>query len=291
MRYYPIIAAATLAVVAILGVQPANAQLLGGLLGGESSDDNGGGGLLGGDGGLLGGGGADSVVTLSSGSASDSGLVNVGLGSGGDSSSGNILDVNLGGKSSTGTLANVNVGSGGSGGGKGSLLDADVDLLGGGELADIDLDLGGDGLLDIDIDLGLGGNGKDGKDGKDGRNGRNGFSFSGGGGGGGGFGASARCVGADGRQVLQLAARQTVNRSTISSWRRASNVQIVPIRLCPNIRRQVAAALDSSSKVNAIRGAAHSDALINASLSRTNYSARNIFAVQRSGSQLTVYVY
>ena len=106
------------------------------------------------------------------------------------------------------------------------------------------------------------------------------------------FGAAgATCVGADGRQVLQIAGRQRVTNSAISGWQRASNVQVVPIRLCPNVKRQVAAALSGSSKVNMLRRAANADALINASLNRTRYNAGDVFAVQRSGSQLTVFVY
>jgi hypothetical protein len=92
----------------------------------------------------------------------------------------------------------------------------------------------------------------------------------------------------DGRKVLQLAAQGKVNTR---SWARASNVQVVPVRLCPAARNQVAQIFGASSKVQQLQNAAASDALIAASLGRTKYDVNDVFAVQSSGGRLMVYVY
>ncbi|MDB5614257.1 MAG: hypothetical protein JWQ22_1910 [Devosia sp.] len=71
-------------------------------------------------GGLLGGGDLDSVVTIQSGPASDSGAVNVGLGGGG----GNVVDANIGGSSAPVANANVSTGGGALGVNAGVLNDS-----------------------------------------------------------------------------------------------------------------------------------------------------------------------
>ncbi|MDP1730321.1 MAG: hypothetical protein Q8L54_03905 [Devosia sp.] len=103
--------------------------------------------------------------------------------------------------------------------------------------------------------------------------------------------ADASCAGTDGRQVLQLAASVRYDAQTLAAWRRAANVQVVPIRLCPAVRKQVAAILARSGVISNLQAAVASDALITASLNRTRYDVSDVFAVTRTGSQLTVYVF
>lgn len=233
-------------------------------------------------------GGSNGIADVKSGSAGSGSLVNIGLGDDG-SNSGNIADVKIGGGTGLNGSATVGRNNGG--------LGADIDVgLGG---LGVDGSVGIDDGLDVGIDIGLGG---DDGTGGNGGNGGNGGIGGGGGLGGGGLGGATRyanvgdglttdCSLSEGRQVLQLAASSEVSTTVIAGWQRAANVRIVPVRLCPAARAQVSQILRQSPKINALQGAAAADFLISASLSRTNYDANDVFAVQRAGGGLTVYVF
>ena len=254
---------------ALLLVQPVHAQsLLDGVVGSGDS------------------GGGNSIVGVDSGSAGSDSTVNVGIGSGGGDSD-NLLDLNLGGSGETGLNANarssgeegttVTIGTEGAGGVEGT-----VNLLGPDNVLTGSVGAGGSGGLDIELGIGIGGGGAGGPGG------------NGGGGGGGGAGTAVAglsasdlaCMGPEAAQLLQLAQQSTAP----TQWQQASNVQIVPITVCPEARQKLIAALQSSGIGSTLWGAAARDALIAASLSRTSYDAQNVLAVQRNGSQLTVYV-
>ena len=245
-----------------------------------------------------------SLLSVDSGSAGSGSLVNVGLGAS-SSNANNVADVNLGtgnGRLLGGTNANVSVtggnGQGGllnSGGLLGTgLLDGDDDggvagsgLLGSSLTAGIDL-----GGLGLDLTVpGLGGILGGGAGGGGGGNGNG----NGGPGVGGGIlvgsldnSVQVACSLEDGRKVLQIASQAQLNPA---SWARAANVQIVPIKLCPQARGQVAQIFNASDKIQRLQGAAARDALITASLSRTRYDVGDVFAVEATGGRLTVYVY
>lgn len=223
--------------------------------------------------GLLGGllNGDNGVADVQSGPAGSNSLVNVGIGGGG-SNSGNVLDVKLGGNQDL-LSGGASLGTGGS---SGTSLSAG-------------LGLNLDGL-----DLGLGGTGGSGGNGGNGGNGGSGGGtviLVGTGGGGGGFGSPGQCSLDMGQQVLQLAANGKVSRGVIAGWQQAANVQVVPVKLCATTRQQVARILGASSKVQLLQGAAAADVLISASLSRTRYDAGDVFAIERRGDSLTVYVF
>ncbi|MDB5541498.1 MAG: hypothetical protein JWQ89_3225 [Devosia sp.] len=99
------------------------------------------------------------------------------------------------------------------------------------------------------------------------------------------------CAANNARQLLQVAAAGKINAAEIKAWMRAANVQVVPIKLCPAAKKQVAQILSRSQKINLLRRAVMSDALISASLGRTRYDAGDVVAVQRKGGQLVVYVF
>lgn len=237
------------------------------------------GGLLGGNGGLL---------SVNGGEASNDSVVNVGLGSGGGND-GNLLDVNIGGSD---PLATANVSTGGGNGGGG--------LLDGGLAADLDVDLGRLGV-DADIGIGIGiGGGNGGPGGPGGPGNPGGPGAPGGNGGLGGLGGSGyaalgnggvTCSLSEGRQVLQVAASVAVTQSAISAWKRAANVRIVPVVLCASARAQVARVLGSSGKIRVLQNAVAADVLLSAALNRTRYDAGDVYAVERNGSQITVYVF
>lgn len=93
------------------------------------------------------------------------------------------------------------------------------------------------------------------------------------------------------RQLLQVAANGKITAAEIKAWQRYANVQVIPIKLCPAAKKQVAQILARSQKVNLLRRAVMADALISASLGRTRYDVNDVVAVQRQKAQLVVYVY
>lgn len=106
----------------------------------------------------------------------------------------------------------------------------------------------------------------------------------------GGVGALA-CVNNQERQILNIAARQVYTRRSFAEWKRAANIQLIPVRLCAAARRDIARAVGMSPNIRAMQGALASDPLISASLSRTRYDAANVLAVEKRGSTLQVYVF
>lgn len=77
----------------------------------------------------------------------------------------------------------------------------------------------------------------------------------------------------------------------LRGWNRATNIQLVPIRVCADLRRQIANWLASNSDYHRMIGAVSGDALINAALSRSKYQPGHVLGVQASGATLTVYVF
>lgn len=246
--------------------------------------------------GIVGGSGEEALVTIGSGDAGNTGLVNVGLG--GDQ----LVDAQVGGSSN---IANASVGTGG-----GSILDANANVLGGaatvgatvggGSLVDANVGLlngtvgigatvGGGSLANVGVNIGGGGGGAPGNGGNPGAGGGNGgagngpiFSASG------NNGNVPACSGSTSpREVQRLIQGTQIG----GSWQRASNVQIRRVDMCPDMQTWLAAALTSSGLGNSLRSAISSDSLISASISRSSYNSSRVFAVKQSGNQLTVFVY
>ncbi|WP_051961255.1 hypothetical protein [Devosia riboflavina] len=244
--------------------------------------------------GIIGGSGEDALVTLGSGDASNTGLVNVGLGG-----ENQLVDAQIGGSSG---IANATVGSGGGsalgananvlGGaatvgatvGGGSLVDADVGLLNG--TVGVGATVGGGSLANIGVSIGGGAPGNPGNPGNGGGNGGVGnggipsFSASNG-------GNAPACAGTSPRQVERLIQGTQIG----GSWQRASNVEIQRVDMCPELQTWLAAALTNSGLGNSLRSAISSDSLLSASIDRSSYNANRVFAVHQRGNQLTVFVY
>lgn len=257
---------------------------VGGLLGGDSGGGGGGGGGGSGGGGSGGGG--------STGGGSGGGLNVGGLVTVNDNGNNGLVNLDLGGGNNN--ILNAAVGSGNK-----PLVNANVSSNGLLNNTTVSLDLAGLGL-DLNVDLGVlnpggpGGPGGPGNPGgPGGPNGPNGpggrYVLYGSYGGGGNF--VINCAVNNARQLLQVAAAGKITAQEIKAWMRAANVQVVPIKLCPAAKRQVAALLAKSQKINLLRRAVMSDPLITASLGRTRYDAGDVAAVQRKGGQLVVYVY
>jgi len=231
--------------------------------------------------GIIGGSGEEALITIGSGDASSSGVVNLGLG--GDNQ---VVDLNVGGDSH---VANAEVGSG-----RGSALDANANLLGG--AATVGATVGGSSLVNANVGLlngavgvnatvGGGGNGPGNGPNRPGVGGNNGavpvFSANNNG------DMPASCSGTSPREVQRLIESTQIG----GSWQRASNVTINRVDLCPEMQTWLAAALTNSGLGNSLRSAISSDSLLSASLDRSSYNANRVFAVKQSGNKLTVFVY
>ncbi len=286
MRSNVFAALATFTIVAGMNVAPVNA---GGLLGGLT-DTVGGvvggvtdtvGGVVGGvTGGLTGGGGGGGGAGGGGGGTNVGGLLSLN-----DSGNNALVNLDIGG-------GNNNVLNAAVGKGSNPLVNANVSSTGLLNSTSVTLDLAGLGL-DVTIDLGIldpnNPNNPGGPKNPGGPNNPGRVVLVGSLGGGGTF--VINCTVNNTRQLLQVAAAGKISGAEIKAWMRAANVQVVPIKLCPAAKKQVAALLAKSQKINLLRRAVMSDALITASLGRTSYDAGDVVAVQRKGGQLVVYVY
>lgn len=202
-----------------------------------------------------------------------------------DSGNDALINVDVGGdRPGNNNLLNAAVGKGSD-----PLVNANVSSTGLLSSTSVAVDVGGLGL-DLDLDLGILDPSNPNGPGNPGGNPNNPVLVGSIGGGAGGTFVIA-CTVNNSRQVLQVAAAGKITASEIKAWQRSANVQIVPIKLCPQARKQVAAIFAKSKKVNLLHRAVMSDALITASLNRTRYDAKDVVAVQRKGGQLVVYVF
>ena len=234
------------------------------------------------------------LLGVNNGNAGHDSVVNVGVGSDGPSSAGNIVDLNLlgGGNSSTG---NINVSSGGSGGSTGGLIDGDIDLLGGnGNVVSADIDLNGDDVIGLNVGSGSNGGGigvcvdifgdcdtpagngggTPGTPGTTPGNGINVADLS--------NGLDAACFAPDDRRALTLVAMGF----NPGAWMRATNVTVITVRPCPELRSRIAAAIARGG----LRQAVQNDARISASLSRSHRDGGDVLAVVQKGTTVNVFV-
>lgn len=252
------------------------------------------GGPLGGLGDTLGGvvgGVTDTVGGVVSGvTGGGGGGTGGGGGGGGGTNVGGLLSLNDNGNNA---LVNLDIGGGNNnllnasvGRGNNPLVNANVSSTGLLRNTTVSLDIAGLGL-DLEIDLGILDPNNPNNPG--GPNSPGGPVLVGSIGGANTF--LINCTVNNTKQLLQVAAAGKISGAEIKAWMRAANVQVVPIKLCPAAKKQVAALLAKSQKINLLRRAVMSDALITASLGRTRYDAGDVVAVQRKGGQLVVYVY
>ena len=103
--------------------------------------------------------------------------------------------------------------------------------------------------------------------------------------------SAVNCSVDTGRQILQIAANGQYSSRSAASWQRYANVEIVPVRVCNDTRRQIAQILAQSRKVNGLQNSVANDPLIAASLQRAGRGPNDVFAVEASAGGLMVYVY
>ena len=167
--------------------------------------------------------------------------------------------------------------------------------------------VGGPDLIDVDIRLprgadggdgGNGGNGGGGGGGNNGNHGNNGsdggyvvINRGGGGGGGGGGGvsfgsASTACANTNANQLVAL-----FQQSRPATWRQARHIELVPLRVCREIRNQIGAWLAANPRCHSLVGSVARDQRIQSVLAGTQYQPGHVLGVQQQGSTLVVYVF
>ena len=99
---------------------------------------------------------------------------------------------------------------------------------------------------------------------------------------------SDQCVGESENKLSGLIASTNVSAS---DWQSASNVSVQRVAICGDTQRWLQAELQNSGIGRQLESATSADALISASLSRADFSNERVFAVQKRGSSLIVYVY
>jgi hypothetical protein len=241
----------------------------GNLLGGGGSGGSSGGGLLGGSGGSGG---------------SDGGLLGTGLlannGGSGGSSGGGILGTGLGSNANGGLL--------------GTGINTNLDLFGDGGLGvNLGVGVGTGGITPCLINCG-GGN----------PNGPTNiyitlFGGNGGNGGGGGSGSGGgntqlaslapmggKCFTPNNQQISHLV--QSRDYSNAASFRRAGQVQVIPVNLCKTARAKINNILANDGNVAMLRSALSSHRGV---MNAVGGDVGSILAAQKNGSTLTVYVY
>ncbi|AVF03960.1 hypothetical protein C4375_09635 [Devosia sp. I507] len=80
-------------------------------------------------------------------------------------------------------------------------------------------------------------------------------------------------------------------KSSTRGWNRASGIQLIPIKVCADLRRQMANWLAANGDYHRMIGAVAQDPLINAALSRTQYRPGHVLGVHKQGATLMVYVF
>jgi hypothetical protein len=99
------------------------------------------------------------------------------------------------------------------------------------------------------------------------------------------------CGAREARAITGLIEGHRYDRHTLGKWRRAANVQVVPVRVCPQLRASLRREAATSGTMRLVQSMAAADPLVNASLGRARLSAGNVLAVDQARGMLTVFVY
>jgi hypothetical protein len=101
----------------------------------------------------------------------------------------------------------------------------------------------------------------------------------------------AACRNVDIRGIAAIMQGGHYSRGTLSQWRHAANVQVVPIKMCAALRRDIHNVAARNGNMQMVQQLAAADPLVSASLDRTRYGAGNVLGVGQANGTLTVYVY
>ncbi|MET0530178.1 MAG: hypothetical protein ABW003_17890 [Microvirga sp.] len=100
----------------------------------------------------------------------------------------------------------------------------------------------------------------------------------------------ADCFAPDPTQIAYLLGRNNYDATVTDAWSGAADVSIVPVHLCPDARSGVEAVINADPNMDALRRAVEATTTITATL-EPQFEVDDVLAVDRSGANLTVYVY
>ena len=101
----------------------------------------------------------------------------------------------------------------------------------------------------------------------------------------------AACRHADLQGVAAVMQGGRYDKHTLYRWRHAANIQVVPLKTCAALRRDIRKAVARNGNLQMVQQLAAADPLVSASLGRTHYRAGNVLGVGQTNGTLTVYVY
>ena len=108
------------------------------------------------------------------------------------------------------------------------------------------------------------------------------------GGGGGGFGMNRACNTNDAKQVIAQVKQMQLNRALLSN---VNGVKVVKVRLCADLKDKVVNAVTASKKVQVLQRVLGGSGKLVAELQRSGAGVSDVYAIGRSGGQLTVYAF
>ena len=79
--------------------------------------------------------------------------------------------------------------------------------------------------------------------------------------------------------------------ATAARWSSANNVDLVPVRLCPEAHAQVEAAVEADADIQWLQAAVERDPRIAAELRGAGLDGDNVLALDNKAGNLAVYVY
>ena len=240
------------------------------------------------------------VTTDLLGTGSDPTTANVNLGGTGNNAT--LLDL-FGTGNTDPTTANVNLG----GAGNGTTGNAVLDLFGtdGSTNPGANVSLGspsnavstGDTGRRVDLFGTDGSDGANGANGTDGSNGSNGLGFGNGGSSTTTISTGGRriasvdtragaCFAPNAQQIAKLSSRHVYEPATFGTWSGATSIKIIDAGICDS----AASSLSSQPNIDHLQAYVDSNAALKAGLDKAGHKPGDVVAVDRSGSDLVVYV-
>lgn len=107
-------------------------------------------------------------------------------------------------------------------------------------------------------------------------------------GGGGGFGMNRACNAQDAKQVISQVKQMQLNRAVLAN---VKAVKVVKVRLCADLKGKVVQAVTASKKVQILQRVLGGSGKMVAELQRSGAGVHDVYAIGRSGAQLTVYAF
>jgi hypothetical protein len=102
---------------------------------------------------------------------------------------------------------------------------------------------------------------------------------------------AGNCFSPDARQITHLLQSRDYDAAMSARWSSAREVDLVPVRLCPEARARVVAAIAADADIQWLQDAVERDARIAARLHRAGLDGDNVLALDSKPGKVAVYVF